>query len=83
MRTCGFGASREDAREPLAAAMESFYQMPLEPFEPYSPYGSPEDVAAFLHEYVNAGCTIFNVIACAADHHAAVGAVSQLRALLN
>jgi alkanesulfonate monooxygenase SsuD/methylene tetrahydromethanopterin reductase-like flavin-dependent oxidoreductase (luciferase family) len=30
---CGFGASREDAREPLAAGMQGFYQMPFEPFE--------------------------------------------------
>ena len=80
---CGFGASREEAREPLAAGMQTFYQMPFEPFERYSPYGSPEDVAAFLHEYVDAGCTVFNVIPCAADHHAAVGAVRELRALLN
>jgi alkanesulfonate monooxygenase SsuD/methylene tetrahydromethanopterin reductase-like flavin-dependent oxidoreductase (luciferase family) len=80
---CGVGASREGAREPLAAGMQSFYQMPFEAFERYSPYGSPEDVAAFLHEYVDAGCTVFNVIPCAAHHHAAVGAVRELRAPLN
>ena len=57
--------------------------MPFEPFERYSPDGSPENLAAFRHEYVDAGCTVFNVIPCAADDHAAVSAVRELWALLN
>ena len=39
---CGFGATREAARAPLAERMQRFYQMPFEPFERYSPYGTPE-----------------------------------------
>ena len=38
---CGFGANRDAARAPLAAGMQTFYQMPFEPFERYSPYGTP------------------------------------------
>ena len=49
-----------------------FYQMPFEPFERYSPYGTPEEVAEFLHPYIEAGCTVFNVIPCASDHETAV-----------
>lgn len=79
---CGFGATREAARERLAAAMQTVYQMPFEPFERYSPYGTPEEVADFLHPYVEAGCTRFNVIPCASDHEAAVAAVGELRRLL-
>jgi alkanesulfonate monooxygenase SsuD/methylene tetrahydromethanopterin reductase-like flavin-dependent oxidoreductase (luciferase family) len=79
---CGFGATREAARAPLAAGMQSFYQMPFEPFERYSPYGTPEDVAEFLHPYFEAGCSAFNVIPCASDHETAVGAVEELRRLL-
>ena len=79
---CGFGPTREAARAPLAAAMQSFYQMPFEPFERYSPYGTPEEVADFLHPYIEAGCTVFNVIPCAKDHETAVSAVAELRRLL-
>ncbi len=56
--------------------------MPFEPFERYSPHGSPADVAAFLREYVDAGCTVFNVIPCAEDHETAVTAVGELQGLL-
>jgi alkanesulfonate monooxygenase SsuD/methylene tetrahydromethanopterin reductase-like flavin-dependent oxidoreductase (luciferase family) len=79
---CGFGDTREAAREPLASAMQDFYQMPFEPFERYSPYGSPEQVAEFLHPYVEAGCTTFNVIPCAADDERGIAAVGELRSLL-
>jgi alkanesulfonate monooxygenase SsuD/methylene tetrahydromethanopterin reductase-like flavin-dependent oxidoreductase (luciferase family) len=79
---CGFGATREAARAPLAAGMQSFYQMPFEPFERYSPYGTPEAVAEFLHPYIEAGCSVFNVIPCAGDYDTAVSAVGELRQLL-
>jgi alkanesulfonate monooxygenase SsuD/methylene tetrahydromethanopterin reductase-like flavin-dependent oxidoreductase (luciferase family) len=79
---CGFGSTREAARTPLAAGMQDFYQMPFEPFERYSPYGTPEQVADFLHPYIEAGCTVFNVIPCASDHETAVTAVAELRRLL-
>jgi alkanesulfonate monooxygenase SsuD/methylene tetrahydromethanopterin reductase-like flavin-dependent oxidoreductase (luciferase family) len=79
---CGFGATRERAREPLADGMQRFYQMPFEPFERYSPYGTPEDVAAFLLPYVEAGCSAFNVIPCADDDDRAIAAVGEVRSLL-
>ena len=76
------GANRAAARAPLAAGMQTFYQMPFEPFERYSPYGLRKDVADFLHPYIEAGCSVFNVIPCASDHEAAVTAVAELRQLL-
>jgi alkanesulfonate monooxygenase SsuD/methylene tetrahydromethanopterin reductase-like flavin-dependent oxidoreductase (luciferase family) len=79
---CGFGPTREAARAPLAAGMQRFYQMPFEPFERYSPCGTPEEVADFLHPYIEAGCTVFNVIPCASDHETAVRGVAELRRLL-
>jgi alkanesulfonate monooxygenase SsuD/methylene tetrahydromethanopterin reductase-like flavin-dependent oxidoreductase (luciferase family) len=79
---CGFGATREAARESLAAGMQTFYQMPFEPFERYSPYGSPVEVAEFLRPYVEAGCSAFNVIPCAGDDETAITAVGELRRLL-
>jgi alkanesulfonate monooxygenase SsuD/methylene tetrahydromethanopterin reductase-like flavin-dependent oxidoreductase (luciferase family) len=79
---CGFAATREEARRHLSSRMEAFYQMPYEPFEAYSPHGTPEDVAAFLAPYVEAGCSVFNVIACAEDDETAIAGVGELRRLL-
>ena len=74
---CGFAATREAGREPLATQMQDFYQMPFEPFERYSPYGTPEDVAEFLSPYIEAGCSAFNVIPCAGDDESAIAAVGR------
>jgi alkanesulfonate monooxygenase SsuD/methylene tetrahydromethanopterin reductase-like flavin-dependent oxidoreductase (luciferase family) len=79
---CGFGPTRERARDPLAEQMQRFYQMPFEPFERYSPCGTPEDVAAFLHPYVEAGCSVFNIIPCASEDDHAIAGVAEVRALL-
>ena len=79
---CGFGPTREAAREPLVTAMQAFYQMPFEPFERYSPHGRPEQVAEQLSPYIDAGCSAFNVIPCAGDDDSAIAAVAELRALL-
>lgn len=79
---CGFGSSREAARANVAAEMQTFYQMPYEPFERYSPYGTPEEVAEFLQPYTESGCTTFNIISCADDHETAVSAVAEVRRLL-
>ncbi|MFL6203805.1 MAG: LLM class flavin-dependent oxidoreductase [Acidimicrobiales bacterium] len=79
---CGFGATYEAARKPLATQMESFYQMPFEPFERYSPHGTPEQVAELLRPYVDAGCSALNVIPCADDPEEAIAAVGELRTLL-
>jgi alkanesulfonate monooxygenase SsuD/methylene tetrahydromethanopterin reductase-like flavin-dependent oxidoreductase (luciferase family) len=79
---CDFGATREAARELLAAQMELFYQMPFEPFARYSPHGTPTDVAEFLSPYIEAGCSVFNVIPCADDQETAIAAVGELRTLL-
>ena len=79
---CGFDTTRAAAREHLATKMQTFYQMPFEPFERSSPYGAPEQVAEFLHPYIESGCSTFNVIPCAADDESAIAAVGELRALL-
>jgi alkanesulfonate monooxygenase SsuD/methylene tetrahydromethanopterin reductase-like flavin-dependent oxidoreductase (luciferase family) len=79
---CGFGPTREAARGPLAARMQGFYRMPFEPFERYSPYGTPEHIAEFLRPYIDAGCSAFNVIPCAADDESAIAGVGELRTLL-
>jgi hypothetical protein len=62
--------------------MQTFYQMPFEPFERYSPHGTPEEVAEFLRQYIDAGCSAINVIPCASDDDTAIAAVGELRRLL-
>ena len=52
-------ARRRGAR--VAAGMEAFYKVPFEAFERYTPYGTPEDVAAFLAPYREAGVERFNL----------------------
>jgi alkanesulfonate monooxygenase SsuD/methylene tetrahydromethanopterin reductase-like flavin-dependent oxidoreductase (luciferase family) len=79
---CGFADTRDAARGLVASRMEAFYQMPYEPFERYSPYGTPHDVAEFLAPYIEAGCSRFNVIPCAANDEAAIASVAELRKLL-
>jgi hypothetical protein len=56
--------------------MTAFYQLPFESFERYSPYGSPEEVAAFLAPYVQAGCGSFNLIPRATHADAAIEGVA-------
>lgn len=80
---CGFGGDVQRARPPLARAMEAMYQIPFERFERYSPYGTPEAIAEFLVPYRDAGCSTFNLIACAADPSEAISGAAEVKRLLN
>jgi alkanesulfonate monooxygenase SsuD/methylene tetrahydromethanopterin reductase-like flavin-dependent oxidoreductase (luciferase family) len=79
---CGFGADRENARAPLAKAMEALYKVPFEKFARYSPHGTPADVAAELLPFVQAGCRDINIIPAASSSAAATEAVAETRQLL-
>ena len=79
---CGLGASAATARAGLAAAMEEFYRVPFGKFERYCPYGTPEQVAAALRPYVDAGCRSFNLIPVADGEQAAIEGVDAVRRLL-
>ena len=57
---CGFGSGATgatDATAGLAAAMEHLYHQPYDRFARYAPSGTPDDVAAALVPYVDAGCS--------------------------
>lgn len=76
----GVADSRKEARQLVKPAMESFYKIPFERFERYTPYGTPDDVAAALAPYVDAGASIMNLKVVAASDDAvieATGAVAQ------
>ena len=80
---CGIGATREQAREQVSAAMERMYRLPFASFERYVPYGTPADVAEMLRGYVEAGCRSFSLVPCAADPAEAIAGCAELRRLLN
>ena len=79
---CGFGTPAEAARSRLAAAMEDFYQTPFSKFERYCPCGTPEDIAASLRRYVDAGCRSFNLIPLADSEQVAIEGADAVRAAL-
>jgi alkanesulfonate monooxygenase SsuD/methylene tetrahydromethanopterin reductase-like flavin-dependent oxidoreductase (luciferase family) len=79
----GFGSSPKAATPGLAAAMEGLYRVPFEKFDRYSPRGTPEDVAAALAPFVDAGCRTFNLIPAGDDLIAVVDAAAEVRRLLN
>jgi alkanesulfonate monooxygenase SsuD/methylene tetrahydromethanopterin reductase-like flavin-dependent oxidoreductase (luciferase family) len=81
---CGVGPRDDDARarDNVAAAMQAFYQLPYERFERWSPAGSPERIAEFLVPYVDAGCSLFNLIVQGDDPENEVEAAAEIRRLM-
>jgi alkanesulfonate monooxygenase SsuD/methylene tetrahydromethanopterin reductase-like flavin-dependent oxidoreductase (luciferase family) len=80
---CGLAATHEQARKLVAGEMELLYRVPFERFERWVPYGEPDDVAAALAPYVDAGCRDINLIPVAPDADQAVEGVAEVRRLLN
>ncbi len=71
------------ARENVAKGMEAFYRVPFERFEKYSPYGSPEQIAAFLSQYVDEGARVLNIEARGDSAEEAIDAISEVSAILH
>jgi alkanesulfonate monooxygenase SsuD/methylene tetrahydromethanopterin reductase-like flavin-dependent oxidoreductase (luciferase family) len=78
----GIDSSPERAAARLRPVMESSYGLPFERFERYCPCGRPEDVAAALAPYLEAGCRRFNIVPEAASLDEAIDAVGTLKDLL-
>jgi alkanesulfonate monooxygenase SsuD/methylene tetrahydromethanopterin reductase-like flavin-dependent oxidoreductase (luciferase family) len=75
----GIDDDRARARERLAKRMQGMYRIPFERFEKYSPYGSPAEIGDFLAQYVEAGCTSFNVMPVTDSSERAVDGVAAIR----
>lgn len=75
----GVDDNRDRARARLAKAMKQFYQVPYERFEKYAPYGDVAEVADFLQQYRDAGCSLFNIMPIAQDDAAGINAVAEIR----
>jgi len=58
--------------------MERAYGLPFERFERYCPCGRPEDVAAALHPYLDAGCRRLNFVCEAESLDAAIEGVAAV-----
>ncbi len=76
---CGVGTGPDHARGFVAPAMEAFYQLPYERFAKWSPAGTPRQLAEYLVPYVEAGCSVFNLIVNGQDVHAEVDAIAEVR----
>jgi len=76
---CGVGRDADEARSYVGPAMETFYQLPYEKFERYSPAGTPQQIAEFLMPYVEAGCSIFNLMMNGSGVEAEVAACAEVR----
>jgi alkanesulfonate monooxygenase SsuD/methylene tetrahydromethanopterin reductase-like flavin-dependent oxidoreductase (luciferase family) len=76
---CGVGDDRGEARSSVALAMQQFYGMPFDRFERWCPSGSARDIADFLAPYVEAGCSLFNLILCGRSAQHEVDAAASVR----
>lgn len=79
---CAVGETAEAARPWVARRMERFYQLPFERFERHAPVGRPEDIAAFLAPFFDAGCRHFNLTVCAESVDEAIEGAGQVKRLL-
>lgn len=78
----GVADTKEAARSLVAAEMEAFYKVPFEAFEKYVPYGTVDEVAGVLREFVDAGCAVMNLKVVAEDGDASINAGGQIAAVL-
>ena len=79
---CGIGANADEARPIVATAMEAFYQLPFDRFERWSPSGTPTQIAEFLVPYVEAGCSILNLIGVSSSTEAAIDGSAEVASLM-
>jgi alkanesulfonate monooxygenase SsuD/methylene tetrahydromethanopterin reductase-like flavin-dependent oxidoreductase (luciferase family) len=79
---CSYGRSKVDARARITAAMEQTYKLPFASFERYCPYGTAEDIAAYLEDYVAVGCRAFNLTLVAEDAATAAAGAAEVKRLL-
>lgn len=76
---CGIGGDGDEARGYVGEAMQQFYGIPYERFERWSPAGTAAEIADFLGPYVEAGCTLFNLIINGRDAKEEIEAASTIR----
>jgi len=78
----GVADDKATARKLVARAMENFYKVPFEKFERYVPYGTPDDIAAGLQPYVDAGCRVMNLKLVAASDDEEISGAAEVKVRL-
>ncbi len=78
----GVADDKATARKLVARAMENFYKVPFEKFERYVPYGTPDDIAAGLQPYVDAGCRVMNLKLVAASDDDEINGAAEVKVRL-
>ena len=78
----GLGSDADRARQTLGERMSALYNLPPEKFQHITAAGRPEDVAAFLTPYVEAGARTLTLVPVADDIHTAVELSGEVRRLL-
>jgi hypothetical protein len=56
--------------------------LPYDRFERWSPAGTPEHIASFLIPYVDAGCSVVNLIVQGQDAEREIEAAREIRRLM-
>ncbi|MFV0524864.1 MAG: LLM class flavin-dependent oxidoreductase [Acidimicrobiales bacterium] len=78
----GVGADPDEGRHHVAKRMTAFYKIDFSAFARYTPVGNPEQIAAFLRPYVEAGATSVGLTPCGANGDAETEGMARVAELL-
>lgn len=79
----GAGKDADDGRTHVAQRMADFYKLDFNVFAKYTPTGSAEQIAEYLHPFVEAGARTLNVTPCGASPEIEIETVARVKDLLN
>jgi len=79
---CGVDTDRAVARRAVSTAMEALYRLPASQFERWCPAGTPEEVAAFVAPYIEAGAQDISLIVRGRNLPAAIASAAEVQRLL-
>jgi len=79
---CGLGADGVRAQERLVRRLEALYHLPAERFQHVTVAGTPEQVAARLAPYVEAGAGHLTLVAVGDSVHDGIDLAAEVRRLL-
>ena len=78
----GIGDDPDDSRTHIARRMTDFYKLDFSVFERYTPLGTAEQIAEFLHPFVEAGATTLNLAPCGPDRLTEYETLAEVKRLL-
>jgi len=78
----GFGPDPDRARRSVGPVLEREYGLPAERFDRYVPCGRPDDIAAALGPYIEAGARVINIVPEGEGLEAGIEAVGEIAEVL-